>query len=151
MDITGARAPRTDVVTHAVQSVTAISSLCVPLELRVRREPRTSKWRERNFPVSVQTTRGCDNSRAESVLSDSLADVEKADPARLETNSGVFLIPTRFALPTLRVLLVEAKDRDARRIVSTLRGQGYAVDRVHDGIEAELLLSTTRYALVWSI
>jgi DNA-binding response OmpR family regulator len=48
----------------------------------------------------------------------------------------------------MRILLAEAKDRDAGQIVSSLRRQGYAVDRVHDGIEAELALSTTRYALV---
>jgi two-component system response regulator QseB len=81
-------------------------------------------------------------------LADSLADMETADPARSETNSSVFLIPTRFVLSTMRVLLAEGKHRDARQIVSTLRPLGYAADRVHGGIEAELALSTTRYAPV---
>jgi two-component system, OmpR family, response regulator QseB len=48
----------------------------------------------------------------------------------------------------MRVLLAETKDRDARQIALTLRRQGYAVDRVYDGLEAQLALTTTRYALV---
>jgi DNA-binding response OmpR family regulator len=48
----------------------------------------------------------------------------------------------------MRILLAESVERDARRLSSILRAQGYAVDRVKNDREAQLALSTARYALV---
>ncbi|WOD13836.1 response regulator transcription factor [Paraburkholderia kirstenboschensis] len=48
----------------------------------------------------------------------------------------------------MRILLAESVQRDARRLSSILRAQGYAVDRVKDDREAQLALTTARYALV---
>ncbi|MFM0259820.1 winged helix-turn-helix domain-containing protein [Paraburkholderia sediminicola] len=48
----------------------------------------------------------------------------------------------------MRILLAESVERDARRLSSILRAQGYAVDRVKNDREAQLALTTARYALV---
>jgi DNA-binding response OmpR family regulator len=48
----------------------------------------------------------------------------------------------------MRILLAESVERDARRLSSILRAQGYAIDRVKSDREAQLALTTARYALV---
>jgi two-component system response regulator QseB len=48
----------------------------------------------------------------------------------------------------MRILLAEENDLDAEHTVSSLRRQGYAVDRVREGTQAQLALMTTQYALV---
>ncbi|MFM0005865.1 response regulator transcription factor [Paraburkholderia dipogonis] len=48
----------------------------------------------------------------------------------------------------MRILLAESVERDARRLSSILRAQGYAVDRVKNDREAQLALTTARYALI---